>query len=85
MGISRHVKEGTLGQVNLPKMSNRNWQNKAVRKRWKLTKIKENSAVTKAESGGKRIKVKAGNFGPKEDTISILMSSYKNKKSRKSN
>ena len=62
-----------MGQVNLPKMSNRNWQNKAVRKRWKLTKRKEKPIVTKAESAGKTIKVKESNYGLKKGAVSIFM------------
>ena len=74
-----------MGQVNLPKMSNRNWQKQAVRKRWKLTKSKENPTVTKEKSTRKTIRVKVGNFGPKEGIVSILTSSYKSRKCKKSN
>ena len=56
-------------------MSKRNWKNKVVRTKWKITKIKENPAVTKVEHAGKAISVKAGNYGPKEGTFSILMRS----------
>ena len=85
MEISCHDKEGTLGKVNLPKMSNRNSQKKVVKKIWKLTKSKENLAVTKVESVGKEIRVNTGNFGPKEGAVSIFMSSYKSIKCRKIN
>ena len=45
MEISFHVKEGALGQVNFPKLSNRNWKKKEVRKRWKLTKSKKHPII----------------------------------------
>ena len=85
MEISFHVKVGALGQVNLPKMLNRNWKKQVVKKIWKLSKRKEKPAVTKAENAGKEITVKLGNFGPKEGSSSILMSNYKSREFRKNN